>query len=93
MTKIRSFSVAFVLTIGLVAIPGSAFAAPAELQCRHSAAEYAQALKHFETQVEKARAQASVNPLYESDVGYYTAVLADVKSCLLGLAPVTTAAR
>jgi hypothetical protein len=93
MTNIRSIAAAFVLAIGLSVVPTGAFANAGELQCRHTAAEYAQAIKHFEAQAAKARAQAAANPLYESDVGYYSSVLADARTCLLNVTPVATAAR
>jgi hypothetical protein len=89
MTAIRSF--AALAAVAFTVLPGSALAGDRE--CRHSAAEYVQAIKHFEGQAAKARALALQNPLYESDVAYYTSVLADARTCLRSLAPITTASR
>jgi hypothetical protein len=47
----------------------------AGLECKHSPAEYAEALRHLEAAAAKARTLAEQNPLYESDVAYYGAVL------------------
>lgn len=91
MTILRILAAAFALTIGLAFVAGSA--AASQLQCRHSAAEYAQAIRHFESEATKARVLAAQNPLYESDVAYYASVLADARACERNLTPVTTAAR
>jgi hypothetical protein len=92
MTTIRTIGTTFLLAIGLSVMSANALAAGA-LQCRHSAAEYAQAVSHFKGQVAKARMQADKNPLYESDLAYYVSVLADAKQCLQALTPVATASR
>jgi len=64
-----------------------------ELTCSHTLAQYNVAIERFEMLAAQARAQAEQNPLYESDVAYYTAVLADAKKCVKNMSPVTTAAR
>ena len=91
MTIFRIIAAAFALTIGLAFACGSA--AATQLQCKHSAAEYAQVIRHFESEIEKARALAERNPLHESDVAYYASVLADAQACYRNLGPVTTASR
>jgi hypothetical protein len=90
MAIFRNITATFALTIGMVFVAGSAAASQ---QCRHSAAEYAQVIRHFESEAAKARALADRNPLHESDVGYYTSALASARSCFRNLAPVTTASR
>src|SRR5262245_52235457 len=72
MTIIRIAAAAVALSMGMAFASGAA-AAP---QCNHSAAEYAQVIRHFESEAAKARALADRNPLYESDVGYYASALA-----------------
>lgn len=89
MTTIRSIAIA--LAVAFTVIPGSAIAS--DNQCRNSAAEYTQAIRHFEGQVAQARAAAQANPLYESDAAYYASVLADARTCLRTLVPMTTASR
>jgi hypothetical protein len=90
MTSFRIIAASFVLTIGMAFASGSA---AAQLQCKHNAAEYAQVIRHFESEAAKARALADRNPLYESDVAYYASVLADARTCYRTLGPVTTASR
>ena len=65
----------------------------AALECKHSPAEYAEALRHLEAAAAKARVLAEQNPLYESDVAYYGAVLRDTRACAKTLAPVVSASR
>ena len=65
----------------------------AALECKHTPAEYAEALRHLETAAAKARVLAEQNPLYESDVAYYGAVLRDTRACAKMLAPVVSASR
>jgi len=89
MTVFRIIAAAVALTLGLAFIPGAA----AATQCRHSAGEYAQVIRHFESEAAKARALADRNPLYESDVAYYASALADARACHRLLSPVTTASR
>jgi len=91
MTILRVLAAAFALTIGLAFVIGTA--AGSDVQCRHSASDYAQVIRHFEGEAAKARALAAQNPLYESDVAYYASVLADARACQRNIAPVTTAAR
>jgi hypothetical protein len=62
-------------------------------ECKHSPAEYAEALRHLEAAAAKARVLAEQNPLYESDVAYYGAVLRDTRACAKTLAPVVSASR
>lgn len=71
------------------AIPASA----AAVECRHTPAEYAEALRHLEAAAAKARILAEQNPLYESDVAYYGSVLRDTRACAKMLAPVVSASR
>jgi hypothetical protein len=71
------------------AIPASA----AALECKHTPAEYAEAVRHLEAAAAKARMLAEQNPLYESDVAYYGSVLRDTRACAKMLAPVVSASR
>jgi hypothetical protein len=71
------------------AIPAPA----AALECKHTPAEYAEAVRHLEAAAAKARVLAEQNPLYESDVAYYGAVLRDTRACAKMLAPVVSASR
>ena len=79
MTIFRIIAAAFALTMGMALASGSA--AAAQLQCKHNASEYAQVIRHFESEAAKARVLADRNPLYESDVAYYASVLADARAC------------
>jgi hypothetical protein len=65
----------------------------AALECKHTPAEYAEALRHLEAAAAKARTLAERNPLYESDVAYYAAVLRDTRACAKVLAPLVSASR
>jgi hypothetical protein len=65
----------------------------AALECKHTSAEYAEALRHLEAAAAKARILAEQNPLYESDVAYYSAVLRDTRTCAKTVAPVVSASR
>jgi hypothetical protein len=89
MTALRITAAAFALMAGLAFASGTAAAA----QCKHSAAEYAQVIRHFESEAARARVLADRNPLYESDVAYYASVLADARSCYRTVGPVATASR
>jgi hypothetical protein len=91
MTIFRIMAAAFALTMGMAF--ASASAAAAQPQCKHNAAEYAQVIRHFESEAAKVRSLADRNPLYESDVAYYTSVLADARACYRNLRPVATASR
>jgi hypothetical protein len=91
MTAFRIVAATFALTMGMALVSGSA--AANSLQCKHNAAEYAQVIRHFESEAAKARTLAERNPLYESDVAYYASVLADARSCYRTVGPVTTASR
>jgi hypothetical protein len=90
MTIFRIVAAAFALTMGMAFVSG---AAAAQLQCKHNAAEYAQVIRHFESEAAKARALADRNPLYESDVAYYASVLATARSCHRNVGPAVTASR
>jgi hypothetical protein len=90
MTTIRFGAAAFALAIGLVALPG---VAAAQYQCKNTAAQYAQAIRHFEAEAAKARSLATRDPIYESDIAYYASVLADARACVRRMAPVATASR
>jgi hypothetical protein len=91
MTISRIVAVAFALMTGVALVSTSASAA--SLQCKHSAAEYAKVIRHFESEAAKARALADRNPLYESDVAYYASALADARTCYRNLGPIATASR
>ena len=90
MTISRITAVVFALTMGVAFVSGSAAAAP---QCKHTAAEYAKVIRHFESEAAKARVLADRNPLYESDLAYYASALADARSCYRTLGPIATASR
>jgi len=90
MTIIRIIAAAFALTVGMAFASG---AAAAQTQCKHSASEYAQVIRHFESEAAKARALADRNPLHEADVGYYTSALAAARACHRSVGPVATASR
>jgi hypothetical protein len=87
MTTIRIAAAAFAFLLGLVVVPGQA---AAQYQCKHTAAEYAQAIRHFEAEAAEARTLAARNPLYESDLAYLASVIATAKACIR---PVATASR
>ena len=89
MTATR-FAAALALAIGFVAVPG---VASAQYQCKHTASEYTQAIRHFEAEAAKAKALAARDPLHESDVAYYASVLKDARACVGRMAPVATASR
>jgi len=91
MTIFRIIAAAFALTIGMAIASGSA--AATEFQCKRSAVDYAQVIRHFESEAAKARALADRNPLYESDVAYYASVLTDARACHRSLGPVASASR
>jgi hypothetical protein len=91
MTISRIAAVAFALMVGVALATGSA--AAATLQCKHSAAEYAKVIRHFESEAAKARVLADRNPLYESDVAYYASALTDARICYRNLGPIATASR
>jgi hypothetical protein len=90
MTIFRIMAAAFALAMGMAFASG---AAAASLQCKHSASEYAQVIRLFESESAKARVLADRNPLYESDVAYYASALADARACHRTVGPVATASR
>ena len=90
MTILRIMAAAFALTMGM-AFASAAVAA--QIQCKHSASEYAQVIKLFESEAARARVLADRNPLYESDVAYYASALADARICHRTVGPVATASR
>ena len=93
MSRIFSLSVAALLA-GSIAFPSSALAANAkQLNCTATVSQYTETLKALEADAAKARTLAERNSLYESDVAYYTSVVADTQQCIRQLGPVTTAAR
>lgn len=91
MTVLRITAAVFVLMVGVAFASGSA--AASQVQCKYSAADYAQVIRHFESEAAKARTLADRNPLYESDVAYYNSALADARSCHRSIGPVATASR
>jgi hypothetical protein len=88
MTIIRIMAAVSALAMGM-AFASTAAAA----ECKHSASEYAQVIRHFESEAAKARALADRNPLYEADVGYYTSALAAARACHRSVGPAVTASR
>src|SRR4051812_21203622 len=62
-------------------------------ECKHTLAQYSEALRVLEAEAMQARANADRNPLYIADVAYYESVLRDARTCVKTLAPLTTAAR
>ena len=94
MTKYRiSFIAALTLVIGGIHSPAAAQGAGTAPQCTQTLAQYGSAVEQLEAMAAKAQALAQQNPLYESDVQYYAAVLADAQRCVKALGPITTAAR
>jgi hypothetical protein len=91
MTILRILAAVLALTIGMAFAAGNA--AASQLQCRHSATEYTQVIRHFEAETAKARALAERNPLYESDMAYYLSALTDARVCHRSLTSVATASR
>jgi hypothetical protein len=91
MTILRIIAAALALSAGMAFLPSAA--AASGLQCRNTADQYAQAIRHFEGEAVRARALAAQNPLYESDVAYINSVLADARACYRTRAPVATASR
>jgi hypothetical protein len=91
MTIFRIIAATLALSLGMALMSGAA--AAAGLQCRHSADQYAQAIKRFEGEAARARVLAAQNPLYESDLAYINSVLADARACIRDLGPVSTASR
>lgn len=88
MTAIIRLAAATVaLSIGMAFGPGAA-ASPA--QCKHSASEYAQVIRHFESEAARARAAAERNPLHESDVAYFASALAAARACNRSIGPVAS---
>lgn len=82
------------IAIATALLVSAAIPAPAAaVECKHTPAEYAEALRHLEAAAAKARMLAEQNPLYESDVAYYGAVLRDTRACARMLAPVVSASR
>jgi hypothetical protein len=91
MTIFRIVAASFALAMSMALTSGSAVANG--LQCKHNASEYAQVIRHFESEAAKARTLAERNPLYESDVAYYASALTDARTCFRTVGPVTTASR
>ena len=89
MAKLR-IAIAAVLVL-CAFIPVSA--AARDLECKHTLAQYTEALGVLETKAAQARLMADQNPLYEADVGYYASVLRDARACVKTLSPVVSASR
>lgn len=87
MAKLGIAIATALLVCAAIPAPAAAF------ECKHTPAEYAEALRHLEAAAAKARILAEQNPLYESDVAYYGAVLRDTRACAKMLAPVVSASR
>ncbi len=90
MANIR-IAIAAVLML-CVFIPVSA-AQSRDNECKHTLAQYTEALRIIEIKAAEARVLADRNPLYESDVAYYGSVLRDARACMKVLSPVVSAAR
>jgi hypothetical protein len=73
-----------------VLVPVSAAQA---LECKHTSAQYSDALRVLESEAAQARSKAEANPLYIADVAYYDSVLRDARQCVKTLGPMTTASR
>ena len=82
------------IAIATALMLGALTSAPAAaLECKHTPAQYAEALRYLEAAAAKARTLAEQNLFYESDVAYYGAVLRDTRACAKTLAPVVSASR
>jgi hypothetical protein len=90
MAKLR-IAIAAVLML-CVFVPVSA-AQARDAECKHTLAQYTEALRILEIEAAQARIKAEQNPLYESDVAYYGSVLRDARACVKVLSPVVSAAR
>jgi hypothetical protein len=87
-----SIASAVALLVCGVSLPVYGASTPAS-RCTGTLAQYQDAIKQYDALAAKARALADENPLLESDVQYYTAVLADAKECTQHVIPVATASR
>jgi hypothetical protein len=95
MAKIRTgygTSIIAALTFAMcgISLPSAAQAAS---QCTGTLAQYTANIKQLEGYAARVQALAQQNPLYESDVAYYTSVLADAERCAKTLGPITTVSR
>jgi hypothetical protein len=90
MTAIRILTAALTLAAAMAFASDAAASGP---QCRYTADQYAQAIRHFEAEAARARVLAAQNPLYESDLAYANSVLSDARACQRSLGTVATAAR
>ena len=87
MAKFRIAIAAAALLGVLIPVPAAA------LECKHTLAQHAEALRILEAEAANARVLADRNPLYESDVAYYDSVLRDARACVKMLGPVVSASR
>jgi hypothetical protein len=87
MAKLRIAIAAALMLCAFIPVSAAA------LECKHTPAQYTEALRTLESQAAKARVLADRNPLYESDVAYYDSVLRDARACVKMLAPVVSASR
>jgi len=62
-------------------------------ECKHTLAQYSEALRVLAAEAAQARTLAERNPLYVADLSYYVSVLRDAQNCVKTLTPLTTAAR
>jgi hypothetical protein len=88
MAKLR-IAIAAVLML-CVFIPVSAAQAR---ECNNTLAQHTEVLRTLEAHAARARILADQNPLYESDVAYYEAVLREARHCVKMLSPLVSAAR
>jgi hypothetical protein len=86
-----NLALTLVLLVGAFGL--SAQAKATEPRCSHSLEQYAGYARELASFASRARQQADKNPLFESDVQYYEAELADVEKCINALASIAPAVR
>jgi|HubBroStandDraft_6_1064221.scaffolds.fasta_scaffold56191_3 hypothetical protein len=93
MTRFQISLLAFALMIGAGGFSAEVAAAE-NLRCTYTLGQYTQYAKQLGSFADRAHRQADDNPLYQSDVAYYRAELADAQQCIKNLAPIgPTASR
>jgi hypothetical protein len=93
MGGFRTGIAAFVLAFSALVPTGLPAAETAKAECGYTLIQYHEAIAMLDAAAAKARALAEINPLYESDVQYFAAVLADAQQCAKTVAPITAASR
>jgi hypothetical protein len=89
MAKLRIAIAAALMVCAFIPVS----AAARDAQCNGSLAQHTEALRILEAKAAEANLMAQQNPLYEADVGYYTSVLRDARTCVKTLAPMVSASR